>query len=90
LPTTKPSLRRPGPSKNLPAADDRRAAVAVDAMPASWLVALQLYRVFGGWALAGWVRGALPGAWALPAGSGDVLTALFALPSAIALATGTA
>jgi hypothetical protein len=28
--------------------------------------------------------------WALPAGTGDVLTALFAVPAAIALATGTA
>jgi len=28
--------------------------------------------------------------WALPAGSGDVLTAVFALPAAIAVATDTA
>jgi hypothetical protein len=32
----------------------------------------------------------IPGVWALPMGSGDVLTALFALPAAIAVATGTA
>jgi hypothetical protein len=32
----------------------------------------------------------MPGVWALPAGSGDVLTALFALPAATAVATGTA
>src|SRR5207245_7001715 len=47
----------------------------LDAMPASWLVALQLYRVFGSWALAASLRGALPG--------------LFAVPAAIAAATGT-
>ena len=32
----------------------------------------------------------IPGVWALPAASGDVLTALFALPPAVAVATGTA
>ena len=35
-------------------------------------------------ALAAWLRGALPGVFALPAGIGDVLTGLFALPAAIA------
>jgi hypothetical protein len=55
--------------------------------PASWLVALQLYRVFGGWALAAGLNGALPG---VPAGIGDTLTGLFAVPAAIAVATGTA
>jgi hypothetical protein len=67
----------------------KRVGQVLDAMPASWLVALQLYRVFGGWALAAWLRGALPGAFALPAGIGDVLTGLFAVPAAIAVATGT-
>ena len=56
----------------------------------TWLVALQLYRVFGSWALAAWLHGTLPGMFALPAGIGDVLTALFALPAAIAVATGAA
>lgn len=68
----------------------RRVGQVLDAMPATWLVALQLYRVFGGWALAAWLRGALPGTFALPAGTGDVLTGVFAVPVAIALATGTA
>ncbi len=68
----------------------KRVAQVLDAMPASWLVALQLYRVFGSWALAAWLRGALPGMFALPAGSGDVLTGLLAVPAAIAVATGTA
>jgi hypothetical protein len=62
----------------------------LDAMPASWLVALQLYRVFGSWALAAWLHGALPGVFAVPAGMGDVLTGLFALPAAIAVAAGKA
>src|SRR5262249_27222756 len=68
----------------------KRIGQVLDAMPASWLVALQLYRVFGSWALAAWLGGALPGVFALPAGIGDVLTGLFALPAAIAVATGTA
>ena len=68
----------------------KRVGQVLDAMPASWLVAVQLYRVFGGWALAAGLRGALPGVFAGPSGTGDVLTGLFAVPAAIAVATGTA
>jgi hypothetical protein len=68
----------------------KRIGQVLDAMPESWLVAVQLYRVFGSWALAAWLSGTLPGVFALPAGIGDVLTGLLALPAAIALATGTA
>ncbi len=68
----------------------KRVGQALDAMPATWLVALQLYRVFGSWALAAWLRGVLPGVFALPAGTGDVLTGLLAVPAAIAVATGAA
>jgi hypothetical protein len=68
----------------------RRVGQVLDAMPMAWLVALQVYRVFGGWALAAWLHGALPGVFALPAGIGDVLTGLFAVPAAIAVATGSA
>jgi len=68
----------------------KRVGQVLDAMPATWLVALQLYRVFGSVFLAGWLRGVLPGVWALPVGTGDVLTGLFAVPAAIALAAGTA
>jgi len=50
----------------------------------------RFYRVFGGQWLAYWLRGLLPGLWALPAGTGDVLTGLFAVPAAIALAADTA
>src|SRR5205823_4593042 len=68
----------------------KRVGQLLDAIPVTWLVALQLYRVFGSWALAAWLRGELPGVFALPAGTGDVLTGLFAVPAAIAVATGTA
>jgi hypothetical protein len=68
----------------------KRVGQLLDAMPTNWLVALQLYRVFGSQWLAYWLRGLLPGLWALPAGTGDVLTGLFAVPAAIALAAGTA
>jgi hypothetical protein len=47
------------------------------------------YRVFGSWALAAWLRGPLPGVFALPANIGDVLTGLLAPPAAIAVAAGT-
>jgi hypothetical protein len=68
----------------------RRVGQVLDAMPASWLVALQLYRVFGSWALAAGLHGALPGVFGVPAGIGDTLTGLLAMPAAIAVATGTA
>jgi len=67
----------------------KRVGHVLDVMPATWLIALQLYRVFGGWALAAWLHGLLPGLAALPAGTGDVLTGLFAVPVAIAVASGT-
>jgi hypothetical protein len=68
----------------------KRVGQVLDAMPVTWLVALQLYRVFGSVFLAAGLRGALPGVFAVPAGIGDVLTGLFAVPAAIAVATGTA
>jgi hypothetical protein len=68
----------------------KRVGQLLDAMPTTWLVALQLYRVFGSQWLVYWMHGLLPGLWALPAGTGDVLTGLFAVPAAIALAAGTA
>ncbi|MDP9647815.1 MFS transporter [Paraburkholderia caledonica] len=66
----------------------KRVGRVLDAMPASWLVALQLYRIFGSWALAAWLHGLLPGVFALPAGIGDVLTGVLAVPMAIAVASG--
>jgi hypothetical protein len=68
----------------------KRIGEVLDAMPATWLVAVQLYRVFGCWALVAGLRGALTGLLGWPAGTGDLLTGLFALPVAIAVATGTA
>jgi hypothetical protein len=68
----------------------KRVGHVLDAMPATWLVALQLYRVFGSWALVAGLRGVLLGLLAWPAGICDVLTGLLALPVAIAVATGTA
>ena len=68
----------------------KRTGQVLDAMPSSWLVALQLYRVFGSWALVAGLRGTLPGVFGVPAGIGDTLTGLFAVPAAIAVATGTA
>jgi hypothetical protein len=67
----------------------KRVGQVLDATPATWLVALQLYRVFGSWALAAWLHGVLSGVFALPAGIGDVLTGLFAVPAAIAVASST-
>jgi hypothetical protein len=62
----------------------------LDAMPLTWLVALQLYRVFGAIWLVGGLQGTLPSLFGVPAGIGDVLTGLFAVPTAIAVAAGTA
>lgn len=66
----------------------KRVGQLLDVMPTTWLVALQIYRAFGSQWLVYWMLGLLPGLWALPAGTGDVLTGLFAVPVAIALATG--
>jgi len=60
----------------------RNIAAAIDAVPPSWLIGLQVYRVLGAVFLVRWASGALPGAFALPAGGGDVLVGLLALPVA--------
>jgi hypothetical protein len=65
-----------------------RIAAVLDAMPAHWLVALQVYRIFGGIFLVGWSRGDIAGTFALPAGVGDVLVGMLALPAAYLLAAG--
>ena len=66
----------------------RRVAATLDAMPAWWLVGLQAYRVFGGIFLVAWLRGEISGMFALPAGLGDVLVGLLALPVAALLHAG--
>jgi len=61
----------------------RRIAAVLDAMPCPWLIGLQFYRVLGGVFLLQWAVGRTPGAFAVPAGTGDLLTGLLALPVAI-------
>lgn len=65
-----------------------RIASLLDAMPASWLIGLQLYRVLGGLFLVNWLHGISPGAFALPAGIGDVTVGILALPVAALTASG--
>lgn len=60
----------------------RNVAAALDAVPASWLIGLQVYRVLGGTFLVRWAAGLLPGEFALPAGTGDFLVGALALPVA--------
>lgn len=67
----------------------KRMGQVLDSMPVTWLVALQFYRVLGSGFLIGWAQGIAPGVFALPAGGGDVMTGLLAVPVAISLAAGT-
>jgi hypothetical protein len=60
----------------------RNIAAAIDAVPPSCLIGLQVYRVLGAVFLVRWMAGQLPGEFALPAGAGDVLVGLLALPVA--------
>jgi len=65
-----------------------RIGALLDATPASWLVGLQVYRIFGGIFLVAWSRGGISGTFALPAGVGDVLVGVLALPVAYLLHAG--
>jgi hypothetical protein len=51
---------------------------AIAAIPQHWLIGIQAFRVLGGVFLIRYAEGVLPGAFALPAGIGDVLTGIFA------------
>lgn len=53
-----------------------RAIVA--AIPMHWLIGIQTFRILGGVFLIRYAQGDLPGAFALPAGIGDVLTGALA------------
>ena len=66
----------------------KRIGQLLDATPAAWLIGLQVYRVFGGIFLVAWTRGAISSIFALPAGIGDVLVGILALPVAYAVAVG--
>ena len=57
----------------------------LDATPPSWLVGLQVYRVFGSVFLTGWLAGNLPTIPAVPAGAGDALVGMLALLVALVL-----
>ena len=66
----------------------KSVASLLDATPASWLVGIQVYRILGGMFLVYWIHGTMPGAFALPAGIGDVAAGLLALPAAVWVASG--
>lgn len=56
-----------------------RIARLIDAIPLSWLVGVQFYRVLGFTFLILWWGGYLPWQFALPTGIGDIATGIFAL-----------
>ncbi|HEY2532260.1 MAG TPA: MFS transporter [Xanthobacteraceae bacterium] len=62
----------------------------LDAVPQSWLVGLQFYRVIGAIFLVMYAQGRMPAAFALPAGAGDVAIGLLAPIVALAYARGVA
>ena len=68
--------------------DSEAAREVVRAVPQSWLVGLQSYRGLGSIFLVLFGMNLLPGAFALPAGFGDVLVGLAALPVAALYAGG--
>jgi hypothetical protein len=68
----------------------KRVAALLDATPPSWLIGVQVYRILGGTFIVNWLHGTQPGAFALPAGIGDVVVGLLALPAALWAASGTA
>src|SRR5262245_44347447 len=66
----------------------QRIAAVLDAVSPAWLVGFQVYRVLGYVFLVRWAAGELPGVFALPAGTGDVLVGALALPVAFYLQSG--
>jgi hypothetical protein len=62
----------------------------LDAMPWQWLVGLQTYRIFGFVFILAWATGQAPTVFAIPAGIGDFLTGLLALPVAFSGSRGRA
>jgi hypothetical protein len=68
----------------------RTFGTLLDAMPPSWLVGLQVFRLLGGIFLVNWYSGTVAGGFAWPAGIGDMATGIMALPAALAVASGSA
>jgi hypothetical protein len=66
----------------------KTVAKVVDATPLSWLIAVQTYRVLGLIFLVLWSEGQLPWQFAFPAGSGDILVGILAIPVAWAASKG--
>lgn len=66
-----------------------RVRAVLEAAPHSWLVGIQVYRIIGGVFLIFWSQGSLPGAFALPAGIGDLIVGGLALPVALYLRSQT-
>lgn len=54
----------------------RSVRAVADQIPLHWIIGLQLYRALGVVFLVEWMLGALPGAFALPAGIGDIAVGL--------------
>ncbi len=63
-------------------------AAVIDATPLSWMIGMQFYRVLGVVFLMLWAGGHVPGEFALPAGIGDILVGVIALPVAYLAARG--
>ncbi len=63
----------------------RRVAAILDAMAPHWLIGMQVYRILGSIFLLAYATGNLAGLFALPAGTGDTLVGLLALPTAYLL-----
>jgi len=55
-----------------------RFRAVIDAVPQSWMTGVQVYRALGAMFLALWLQGRMPGEFALPAGTGDVIVGLTA------------
>jgi hypothetical protein len=66
----------------------RRIGQVLDAIPAGWIISLQIFRLQGAVFLLGWFYHTQPALFALPGGIADVLVGLFAVPIAFALAAG--
>jgi hypothetical protein len=66
----------------------QRVQSLIDAVPFSWLTAIQVYRALGAMFVGLWAADRLPGEFALPAGWGDIIVGLSAIPVALMAAAG--